>query len=132
MSMINVFVVWKTDRFIRIADPMLSRQNIKIAGICTNPDNAIEDFWKCKPKPDMLLIDANWGGSSIPTEIILHKFISIGLTKIIITTTHFERYYINKFKATEAKGFFYRTQSIDEITNCIYNVYNDALSFPDK
>ncbi|HKZ67439.1 MAG TPA: hypothetical protein VJ111_13825 [Chitinophagaceae bacterium] len=130
--MINIFVVWKSDHFISAAKKILSNRNINVAGICTNSEKAIEHFLKCGPKPDIVLLDANWGNFTIPAEIILHKFLSIEPVKIIITTTFFERYYINKFKLMEVKGFFYRNQSIDAITNCIYKVYNDEFSFVDK
>jgi DNA-binding NarL/FixJ family response regulator len=130
--MINIFVVWKSDHFISVAKKILCNRNINVSGICTNADNAIEDFRKCKPKPDILLLDAHWGDSTISTEIILSKFLGLEPVKVIITATFFEQHYVNKFKAMEVKGFFYRNQGIDEIINCIYSVYNHKFSFPDK
>ena len=130
--MINIFVVWKSTHFISAAENILKERHINVAGICTNMEDAIEHFSKCKPKPDILLLDANWGNSTIPAENILYKFLSIEPIKIIVTTTFFKQYYINKFKATEVKGFFYRNQDLDDIINCIYNVYNHKFSFPDK
>lgn len=124
--------MWKSDHFISVAKKIFSNRNINVSGICTNPGNAIEDFWKCKPKPDILLLDAHWGDSTIPAEIILYKFLRLEPVKVIITATFFEQRYIDKFKATDVKGFFYRNQSIDEIINCINNVYNHTYSFPDK
>jgi DNA-binding NarL/FixJ family response regulator len=130
--MINIFVIWKSNHFISIAKKILREQNINVSGICTNPDNAIEYFSKCNPKPDILLLDANWGHAAFSAEIILQRFLSTELVKIIITKTFFDQYSINKFKPMGVKGFFYRNQPIDEITTCIKNVYNDKFSFPSK
>jgi len=130
--MINIFVIWKSNHFISLAKEILKEQNINVSGICSNPDYAIEHFLKCKPKPDILLVDANWGDSAFSAENIMQSFLSIQPIKIIINNTFFEQHYINKFKPMGVKGFFYRTQDMDEITTCIKHVYKDKFSFPGK
>ena len=130
--MINIFAIWKSDRFISAAKEIFSERNIHIAGICTNPENAVEDFRNCEPRPDILLLDANWENSTIPSSITLRKFLSIEPVKIILTTTFFEQHDLNSFKSMEVKGSFHRTQSINEIVNCINDVNNNELSFAGK
>lgn len=120
--MIKIFAVCKSDVFISVVRPLLSKCNINVLGICTNSENAVEEFLNCKPKPNILLLDANWGNSTIPAETILHNILDIEPVKTIITATFYDEEHVEKFR--EASGFFYRNQSLNEIVNCIFDVFN--------
>lgn len=130
--MINIFAIWKSDHFISATKEIFSERNIHIVGICTNPENAVEDFCKCNPRPDIVLLDAHWKNCIIPPGIALRKFFSIEPVKIILTTTFFKEHDLKEFESMGVKGSFNRTQGIDEIVKCINNVYNDKFSFADR
>ena len=128
--MINIFVVWKNDLFIRTAEAFLSQQNIHIAATTSNHETAFDLFLCCLPKPDILLLDINWGNDPGIVESVLKIFRQSENLKVIMTATFFKKNYPADFKDSNVKGFFYRTQPIEAIIKCIVDVYNGAISFP--
>ncbi len=130
--MIDIFAIWKSELFISAAKEMFSQRNITISCICTNPENILEDYYKCSPRPQILLLDTNWADNKLIAEIVEHILLSTEPVRIILTTTFFKQHDLAKLGSIKVKGSFNRNQNIDEIVKCIIDVSDNKISFAEK
>jgi DNA-binding NarL/FixJ family response regulator len=122
---INLFAVCKNDVFILAIEQTLNEEGIFISGICKNHEQAVTQYTNSKPKPDIILLDADWTFHGTTGSLLLTNFLPIAkTTKIILTTTHYEEEMITELKKLNPHGYLYKNvNSIDSIVHCIKKVY---------
>lgn len=123
-DIVKVFIVCKNDVFFRGIEHLFNAHCIVFSGICRDPDVALEQF--DESGADMIIMDANWWAHrGYSAKQILDQFLTHNKhLKIMLVSTLYDPALIYYIKQSGAKGYFCRTTNgIEQITNCIRQVY---------
>lgn len=124
--MIITLAICKRSIFIQGVQPFLLLQNIQFTGICNNSAEGLAQYQA--KKPDVVLMDANWGylPYAIPGDDLIRSLIGFDPgVRIIAATSTFEPMLIEKLKDMGAMGYIYKNSrdALNEIITCINKVY---------
>lgn len=135
--MINIYVVCKNDIFYKTIQPVLNENNIFISRFfkmpsLTNKKEFLElaenDFIACSPRPDILLMDANWNSHEVSGIEIIQTFATFENLKIIVSTTSFDKRINAFFKNMGANSYMVKLQGFEHILNTIQTTFKGNYS----
>lgn len=118
---INLFLICKNDKFIRLMENLYNKENIFISGVCTDVSLGLSQFKNSFPKPDIVVMDAYW--SSEGSKELLSRFLEMDI-KVIIVTNFQDSKVLDYFYPVRPHGYFYRNcEDFTIITDCIRQVF---------
>jgi len=130
--MIHLFAVCKNDRFVRAIALLLGQKGVKLIDTCTQPGLAKSKLLACEPRPDVVLLDANWNNHPFSGPELLAELLNAHqpTPKIILMTHSFEERTVKRLQGMGASGYFSRASTHpDDIFQCIKNVHEGATFF---
>lgn len=114
---INLYAVCENSIFITFLESKLNKNNIFVAGICSQPNHAIRLYQKCIPIPDIVLLDADWPNTD--SKALLKQFLNLD-ARVILVTDFSTPEILDDFSPLQPQGYFYQSsENYEEIIECI-------------
>lgn len=131
--MTNIFIACKNDIFYKAIEPTLNENEIFVSCFFkmhpqTLKNNFLEamknEFSTCTPKPDIVLMDANWNTYEVTGTDIFKTFATFENLKIIVSTTSLDERISTIFQNLGATAYMVKTFGYEHILSTLKAVLN--------